>query len=168
MSKPLVAIDVDGVLNLGLFLSSAERGRLRGDQGWYSGRAGAAHDPYATRIVLNRNWGALVASIAEAGAELMWATRWEEAANFWIGPLLGLPPMPCVANLSGLRKAYRVVPQAQGRNWAWIDDEPEELEIATGMMKHSPDVSFLPVLTDSKTGITEEHVGSVRNWLHSL
>jgi hypothetical protein len=168
-SKPLVMFDVDGVVNLGLFLSSAQRGRLRSDQGWYSGRAGARHDPYATRIVLNREWGPLIRSIAEAGAEIAWATRWEEAANTWIAPLLGLPSLRYVSGAAGaLRKAYRVVPWAEGRPWAWLDDEPEELQIATGMMSRAGGTPFLPVLTERTTGLTEEHADSVKKWLHSL
>ena len=42
---PLVLLDVDGVLNLGLFMSSRQRGRLRGSEGWYSGRAGDTTTP---------------------------------------------------------------------------------------------------------------------------
>jgi hypothetical protein len=162
-------LDVDGVVNLGLYLSSAQRGRLRGDDGWYSGRAGARHDPYAVRIVLNRKWGPLIRSVAEAGAEIAWATRWEEAANAWIAPLLGLPSLRYVSGAAeALRKAYRVVPWADGRPWAWVDDEPEELDIATGIMSRPGRAPFLPVLTGRMTGLTEEHADSVKKWLGSL
>lgn len=165
--RPVVLLDVDGVLNLGLFLSSAERGRLHGQDGWYSGRAGDRSDPYATRIVLNRRWGPLVRSLAETGAELAWATRWQEAANVFIGPLLGLPVLPVVPVSAdmGRLKAQSVIPWTQGRPWAWLDDEEDELAMAASLSRKRP---HLAVLTDRKTGVTRENADEVRAWLASL
>lgn len=164
---PLVLIDVDGVVNLGLFLSSAERGRLRGRDGWYSGRAGDPHDAYATRIVLNRAWGPMIRSIAEAGAQLAWATRWRDYANEFIGPLLRLPELPVVPVSSDPRqlKAWSVVPWTDGRPWAWLEDEESELAMASVLSRGRP---CLPVLVDRKTGLTQEHADRVIAWLGTL
>lgn len=161
MDRPLVLLDVDGVLNLGLFMSSKERGRLRGARGWYSGRAGDRHDPYASRIVLRRHWGPLLRSLQDAGAELAWATSWEGQANRYISPLLGLGQLP-VAPASGGRKAYTVVPWTEGRPWAWLEDTEDELTVASALSAHRP---HLPVLVDRSTGLTEDHVQAVKDWL---
>lgn len=164
---PVVLLDVDGVVNLGLFLSSAERGRLRWHDGWFIGRAGDRSDPYATRIVLNRKWGPAIRSLADTGAELAWATRWREAANMWIAPLLGLPRLPVVpvSGSAARLKAWDVIPWTQGRPWAWLDDEEDELAMASSLSSKRP---HLAVLTDRKTGLADEHAEKVRAWLASL
>jgi hypothetical protein len=164
MTRPLVLLDVDGVLNLGKFMSSAQRGRLRRDGGWYSGRAGDRRDPYAERIVLNRRWGPMLRSLEEDGAELAWATAWNEAANWWISPLLGLGQLPVAPARDG-RKAFTVVPWTEGRPWAWLEDRDFELERASALSRRRP---HLPVLVDPQEGLGEDHVERVREWLVSL
>lgn len=165
--RPWVLLDVDGVVNLGLFLSSAERGRLHGRDGWYSGRAGEPHDYWATRIVLNRAWGPMIREIAAAGAELAWATRWRDAANMWISPLLGLPELPVVPVSSDDRqlKAWAAVDFTQGRPWAWLEDQDEELAMASALCRGR---EFLPAQTGPKTGLTREHADKVIAWLGTL
>jgi hypothetical protein len=162
--RPLVLLDVDGVLNLGKFMSSERRGRLRGDQGWHCGRAGDPHDPYAERIVLNRRWGTMLRSLEEDGAELAWATAWNEAANWWISPLLGLGELPVALAVDG-GKAETVVPWTGGRPWAWLEDREFELEDASAL---AGDVPHLPVLVDPQEGIGWDHIERVRKWLVSL
>jgi hypothetical protein len=162
--RPLVLLDADGVVNLGLFMSSRDRSRLRRADGWYSGRAGDRHDQMAHRIVLNRRWGPMLASLADAGAELAWASAWQSDANRFIGPLLGLPALrwaPAVHT----RKAYTVIPWTEGRPWAWLEDIEDELEAASALSHRRP---HLPVLVDRATGLTQEHVDRVAEWLRSL
>jgi hypothetical protein len=163
-TRPLVLLDVDGVLNLGLFASSKQRDRLVYRHKWYSGRAGDPRDPYASRIVLNRAWGPMLRSLAEAGAELAWATTWNGTANWFIGPLLGLPELrwaPAVHR----RKAYTVIPWTEGRPWAWFEDYEDELEVASALSRGRP---HCPVLVDRATGLTEENTETVREWLKGL
>jgi len=165
MTRPLVLLDVDGVLNLGLFMSSRRRSRLRGDEGWLSTRAGGdVHDRWAERIVLNRRWGPMLRSLEDDGAELAWATAWNQGANWFISPLLGLGELP-VAPAVHKRKAYTVVPWTEGRPWAWLEDIEDELDVASALSRRRP---HLPVLVDRETGLTGEHVERVREWLVSL
>jgi hypothetical protein len=161
-SRPLVLLDVDGVLNLGQFASSRQRSDLQRKHGWYNGRAGGDH--YGTRIVLDRRWGLMLASLAGAGAELAWATGWQQEANWYIGPLLGLPELrwaPCVHR----KKAYSVVPWTEGRPWAWLEDYEDELNMASGLSQDRP---HCPVLVDRATGLTQGNVNTVLNWLEEL
>lgn len=162
--RPLVLIDVDGVVNLGQFMSSARRSRLHRSEGWYSGRAAGWDDPYAERIVLNRRWGPMLRSLADEGAELAWATAWNEAANWHISPLLGLGELP-VAPAMDKRKAYTVVPWTEGRPWAWLEDRQDELTVASALSHRRP---HLPVLVDPLEGLSWDHIERVRKWLVSL
>lgn len=159
--RPLALLDVDGVLNLAQFATSKQQGRLRYRHGWYSGRAGGC----GSRILLNRAWGPMLLSLADAGAELAWASAWQEEANWYIGPLLGLPELR-VAPAVHRDKAVTVIPWTQGRPWAWLEDYEDELETAQALT--DPGVSCCPVLVDRATGLTEENVSQVRDWLKSL
>jgi hypothetical protein len=162
--KPLLLVDVDGVVNLGQFMSSARRGKLKGGEGWYSGRAGDRHDPWAERIVLNRRWGPMLRSLEAEGAELAWATAWNEAANWWISPLLGLGELP-VARAVDKHKAETVIPWTQGRPWAWLEDREFELEGASALAGETP---HLPVLVNPQEGLEWSHIERIREWLVSL
>lgn len=162
--RPLVLLDVDGVLNLGQFMSSKRRSHLRRADGWYSGRAGDPRDPYAERIVLNRSWGRVLRHLEDYGAELAWATAWNEAANFFISPLLGLGQLPVAPARDG-RKAGTVIPWTGGRPWAWLEDREFELEAASALAGGTP---HLPVLVDPEKGLGWGHIERVRYWLVSL
>jgi hypothetical protein len=163
--RPLVLLDVDGVLNLGMFATSKQRGRLVRRHGWYSSRAGGdPHNPSASRVLLNPAWRPMLRSLAETGAELAWASGWMQEANWYIGPLLGLPELrwaPAVHR----RKAYTVVPWTEGRPWAWLEDYEDELQVASALSRKRP---HLPVLVDRETGLTQEHVDRVAAWLERL
>jgi hypothetical protein len=160
--RPIVGIDVDGVVNLGRFLSSAKRGKLRGDQGWYQGWYGDR--AYGDRLVVNRAWGPMLRSLADEGAELCWGSTWGPHANWCIGPLLGLPELryaPCEDD----RKAVPFVAFTMGRPWAWLEDIEDNLLLASAL---SPSRPHCPVLVDRKTGLTEGNAETVRTWLKSL
>lgn len=89
---PVVYLDVDGVVNLGWFTSPARFAGLRA-AGWHAGRV--TGDPTGRqegfRVVLNPAWGPALLALADLGAELTWASGWNEGANLHVGPLLGLP-----------------------------------------------------------------------------
>jgi hypothetical protein len=163
---PLVLMDVDGVVNLGLFASSRERSRLCYRDGWISRRPD--HDPFATRMLMNPAWGPMVRSMRDAGGTLAWASRWRQAANWYVAPLLGLPtelPFVPVSRDPGQLKAWSVVPWTDGRPWAWLEDEESELAMASVLSRGRP---CLPVLVDRKTGLTQEHADRVIAWLEEL
>lgn len=66
--------------------------------------------------------------------ELVWATTWEQEANEWIGPVLGLPALPVVCwpqesarpeqERGGLFwKTRTLADYAAARPFAWVDDQ---------------------------------------------
>lgn len=71
------------------------------------------------------------------GYELCWATTWVDDANWWIAPVLGLPELPFVDfgdalfqdRTDGVHwKTDPLVEYANGRPFAWVDDEQSDLD----------------------------------------
>lgn len=116
--RPLILLDVDGVLNPYL-------GPLR--DGYVE------HRLLTYRVRLNMEHGVQLQKIAhETGAELVWASTWEHEANDYIGSRIGLPPLPvievCRKNDTVDRADYRwkfgpVLEYAAGRPLLWFDDD---------------------------------------------
>ncbi|EST22456.1 hypothetical protein M878_34750 [Streptomyces roseochromogenus subsp. oscitans DS 12.976] len=82
------------------------------------------------RVWLNPEHGP---ALLQPGYDLCWATSWMEEANIWIAPVVGLPrDLPYVDFGSGLFtvrpdgvhwKTEAIVAYAEGRPFAWVDDE---------------------------------------------
>ncbi|WP_377272613.1 HAD domain-containing protein [Peterkaempfera sp. SMS 1(5)a] len=122
MAKPLLYLDIDGVLN-----------PARPDP--YDGFD--AHTLLGYTVLLSAGHGRWLRELAVC-YELVWATTWEDDANLHIAPLLGLPVLP-VVRLSGYRpqpgdprvplmelfsarKWAPILRHAAGRPFAWLDD----------------------------------------------
>jgi hypothetical protein len=161
-SALLVLIDVDGVLNP--TFSAAQRRRLAYHHGWLQRRA--CVDGLALRVFVNPAHGAMLRRLArETGAELAWGTTWEEAANYAIGPLIGLPVLPVAPVRGFAHKAEGIVPWTRGRPFAWLDDEPDAAQACARIAGAQP---HLVVGVDEHEGLAEAHVEAVRAWLGGL
>ncbi|WP_410590638.1 hypothetical protein [Amycolatopsis sp. lyj-23] len=162
--RPLILLDVDGPLSpwaaprhakpagyveQALRLSRWSRKRLRI---WLD----PAHGPR------------LLALAGSADAELAWATSWEHRANRWIGPAIGLPPLPVIEfpGPSPTWKFGQVARFAAGRPLAWFDDDfdlfPEARDAFLDRRTGSA-TELIPV--DAHTGLTDEHFGRLERWL---
>lgn len=122
MTKPLLYLDVDGVLN---------------PVDPYPARDFEARTLRGCRVLLSARHGEWLRELAEV-YRLCWATTWEDAANTHIAPVLGLPALP-VVHFSGYRpqpgdprvrllepisglKWPPLLRHADGRPFAWLDD----------------------------------------------
>lgn len=165
---PVLYLDVDGVVNLGWFTDPGQFEKLRA-AGWHAGRV--TRDPVGAcenfRVVADPGWGPALLGLQAMGAQLAWATGWGTAANLHIGPLLGLPELP-VAPAEHGAKAPTVIPWGGQRPWAWLEDDPGELELEAAVALTRPGVPHLPVLVDRATGLMRQHVDQVARWLGSL
>ncbi|MCM2430715.1 hypothetical protein [Streptomyces sp. RKAG337] len=147
MSRPLLFLDVDGPLNP--YAAKPERRpdgytTLRVPQ-----EGGVAGDPVRSRsrarplrVWLNPDHGRALLAL---GYEICWATTWMSDANRWIGPVLGLPELPFVAFGSALLKerpdgvhwkSEPLVAYADGRPFAWVDDEQSDADHAHVAANH--------------------------------
>lgn len=167
-TRPILAVDVDGVLN------ACSRG-ANPPRGWADTRA------MGFRIRYNPAHGARLLDIAEAtGAELVWCTTWEGLANEHIGPLVGLPALPFVPLDDARREASRGLKFSQSpstgnvkaaaiRAWAgdrpfcWLDDEPDA---ASELASHP--VPHLVVQPRTNEGLQEHHFRRAAEWLSAL
>lgn len=162
--RPLVLVDVDGVLN-------PARSHAPGYRGHWVFPAGLAH-----RLWLNPSHGPMLTELAEAAdAELVWATYWRNGANTWVGPRVGLPSLGFVpiprrwrshtrAPL-GIWKACHVAAWVGQRPFVWFEDDADavaRLAEQPGLERH------LVVKVDPVIGLTGSHVEQARAWLDDL
>jgi hypothetical protein len=103
--------------------------------------------------------------------ELVWASGWEDKANFYLPELLGLPELPHVS--------FDVVPRSGGAHWklgameayakgraiAWIDDNFDESCFEWAERREWP---TLLVPTEPQLGLEEGHVAALEAWALSL
>ena len=103
--------------------------------------------------------------------EMVWATGWEEKANFYLPELLGLPELPYVSFDGAARFGsahWKLGPLDEfstGRALAWIDDNFNEGCYEWAEERQEP---TLLVPTESHLGIEEAHVAALESWAGDL
>ncbi|MEU2132106.1 hypothetical protein [Streptomyces sp. NPDC018352] len=141
MNRPLLFLDVDGPLN-----PYAAKPQKRPDgyttlrvpwgRGIPMADRGLPVRRRPLRVWLNPEHGR---SLLGLDYELCWATTWMDDANRWIAPVLGLPELPFVdfgdalfqERPDGVHwKTAPLVRYANGRPFAWVDDEQIDLDEA--------------------------------------
>lgn len=154
--RPLLLVDVDGVLNPWLAPSCPDGYR---EYSFFPGE----------RVRLAEGHGELLRSLASS-FELVWATAWEHKANRLICPVIGLPVLPVIEfPVTGpsfvFRKLPAVIDSVADRPCAWIDDE------------HQPDhyvwardrgVPTLLVDIDPAEGLTARVADQLGQWAAEL
>ena len=158
MSRPILAVDIDGVISL---FGSEER-----------------PDPATTRLQLVDGVPHLISLIAgdrvrrlSERFELVWASGWEDKANFYLPQLLGLPELPHVSFDGAARRGgahWKLNPleaYARGRAMAWIDDNFDQSCYEWADAR--PEATLL-VLTEPQLGLEEAHVDALNAWAGSL
>jgi hypothetical protein len=99
--------------------------------------------------------------------ELVWASGWEDKANFYLPQLLGLPELPYVG--------FDVAPRSGGAHWklgaletyageravAWIDDNFDASCYEWAERRTAP---TLLVPTEPHLGLEEGHVAALESW----
>jgi hypothetical protein len=155
-SKPILFVDVDGVISL--FGFSPVAGRLPGHFHWIDGVAHCIPRDVGERLVR-----------LSSRFELVWATGWEEKANEYLPHILELPDpeLPCLVFQgravfgSAHWKLDAISDYAGGRPAAWIDDNIDD---ACRYWATARDAPTLLVETESATGMTDEHVEQLLEW----
>lgn len=155
--RPLVLLDVDGPLNV---WAASERPASyvehRWRMSWRRWRTAWLDPSHGPR---------LLALAADLDAELAWCTTWEDDANRYVGPALGLPPLRVV----GLRayegrsgwKFPAVGRFAAGRPLAWLDDDFGLFPAARAEFLARRREPTALVEVDAARGITDEDLARV-------
>jgi hypothetical protein len=158
MSRPILAVDIDGVISL---FGSEEK-----------------PDQATTRFQLVDGVPHLISLVAGdrlrrlgESFELVWASGWEDKANFYLPNLLGVPELPHVSFDGAARDGaahWKLDPlesYGEGRAMAWIDDNFDQSCYDWAEARSEP---TLLVLTEAQFGLEEAHVDALNAWARSL
>jgi hypothetical protein len=146
--KPLLLLDVDGVLNpLGV-------GEAPGFVPYHLG---------GMRVLLSPEHGRWLSTLGDL-YDLTWATSWERDADLiaeQIGLPMGLPVIVFTDQSEWTVKLPDVSRYVGDRALAWVDDQIGPDVLAWAATRLAP---TLLVETDSRVGLTLEHVERLRAW----
>jgi HAD domain in Swiss Army Knife RNA repair proteins len=161
VSRPLLMVDIDGVISLFGGSAHAERGPVAGS---FHSIEGIPHFLSATAATH------LLALVSHF--ELVWASGWEEKANEHLPHLLGLPPaLPylrfsrSVGRSNAHWKLDAIGAYAAGRPLAWIDDAFNPACHAWASARAHP---TLLVQTDPELGLMEREAQRLEAWAREL
>lgn len=158
MNRPILAVDIDGVISLFGAEEKQDEGATR-----FQLVDGVPH-----RISLVA--GDRLLRLTER-FELVWASGWEDKANFYLPELLGVPELPHVSFDGAARgggahwKLGPLEAYGRGRPLAWIDDNFDQSCYAWADERQEP---TLLVLTEPQLGLEECHVDALNAWAGSL
>lgn len=160
--KPLLLLDVDGVLNCAV---SNPEGKRRGLMRL---RLSSTQSGWTYTMHLRRD---LVGPLRRAAEtfDLAWATTWQYDANQpRFRGVFGLPVLP-VATFdfgSTVSKVPGVLAFAADRPFVWIDDELDDGEVAWLDREHR--LPHLVIPTEPAEGLTDDHLDRAASWAQAL
>jgi hypothetical protein len=158
MEKPLLAVDVDGVISLFGFEEPPERSIAR-----FQLIDGMVH-------CISLAAGERLRRLSDH-YELIWATGWEERANDALAPMLGLPDLPALTFDGAARfgsahwKLGPLAEYAGERPLAWVDDSFDESCFDWAQGRDAP---TLLVPTESPYGLEEAQTEALMAWALEL
>jgi hypothetical protein len=175
MGKPLLMVDIDGVVSL----FPARAGTQPGGMGLSPARAssglrsvdGSFHSIEGIPHFLSSTAAAHLLDLSRI-FELVWASGWEEKANEHLPRLLGLPaPLPflrfsrAVGSTHAHWKLESIEAYAGGRPLAWIDDAFNPACHAWAKARPAP---TLLVRTAPEEGLTSREAELLVAWAGEL
>ncbi|MEW1789752.1 HAD domain-containing protein [Streptomyces albidoflavus] len=164
--KPLLFLDVDGPLNPYGALSAPAP-----PDGFHPHRMRPAgwSWPEPLTVLLDPDHGTRLRAL-QCRYELVWATTWEDEANAWIAPVLGLPPLPYVdfpapavpGPAGTFWKTRRLLAYADGRRFAWVDDDLTEADDLWARRHHPAPALLLQI--DRSVGLRQADFDRLERW----
>jgi hypothetical protein len=159
--RPLLLIDVDGVISLFGFPPTAQ------PPGTFLLVDGIAH-------LLSATAGDHLRALSVA-FEPVWCTGWEEKANDYLPLALGLSgPYPHVVFSRGERPVHAhwkldaIEAYVGTRALAWIDDAHDSVCVEWARRREASGASTFLVTTDPAVGMTASHVTDLLEWARKL
>jgi hypothetical protein len=158
MTRPILAVDVDGVISLFGAEKQPDRSLTRIEL--VDGVPHLISLPAGDRLLrLGEHF------------ELVWASGWEDKANYYLPSILGLPELPHITFDGAVRAGaahWKLGPldeYGQGRALAWIDDNFDESCFEWAAARELP---TLLVPTETHLGLEEAHVDALEGWARGL
>jgi len=158
MSRPILAVDVDGVISIFGFEQAPDRSLAR-----FELIDGMVH---CISLAAGERLRRLTDSY-----ELVWATGWEEKANDYLPHMLGLPELPHLSFDGAARfgsahwKLGPLDAYTKGRAVAWIDDNFDDSCHEWAQGREEP---TLLVPTEPHLGLEEAQTDALVAWARSL
>ena len=160
-TKPILAVDIDGVISLFGFKSSEGPGEpSEGAPGEYHLIDGMLH-------CISMPTGGRLNRLAKT-YELIWASGWEDRANDQLPGILGVPKLQYLtfdgrAQFGTAHWKLEALEEYAGeRPLAWIDDSLDESCYEWAERRKAP---TLLVPTESAVGLEEGHVAALEAWV---
>lgn len=180
--KPILLLDVDGVLNpldaedLSLF------DPLEDVVGAWATQAEVYHSKH-NHVRLE---------VLQLRFDLVWCTGWEDRANDVVGPVHGLPKLDVVRFDSMTLGGVHLPPTFSGQEWlestscwklpwvaswlerhdnppvAWVDDQIEQGDLEWANRRNVAGQPTFLVRPDPTKGLTDEHVRHLMQWALGL
>jgi hypothetical protein len=156
VSRPILAVDVDGVISLFGYDQPPDEARFELVDGMLhciSLRAGERLQRLAEHF------------------ELIWATGWEEKANYYLPQMLGLADLPHLTFDGAARfgsahwKLGPLGEYGRGRALAWIDDNFDDSCYEWSRRREEP---TLLVPTEPALGLGEAETEALMAWARGL
>jgi hypothetical protein len=158
MSRPILAVDVDGVISIFGFDEPPAKEEARFEL--IDGMVHCISLSAGERLLRLRDH-----------YEMVWATGWEDRANDYLPNLLGLPELPYLTFNGAARfgsahwKLGPLEEYCQGRAMAWIDDNFDESCYEWARARVEP---TLLVPTEPARGIEEAQTEALTAWARGL
>jgi hypothetical protein len=158
VSRPILAVDVDGVISLFGYDDPPAASEAR-----FELVDGMLH-------CISLRAGERLGRLAEH-FELIWATGWEEKANYYLPQMLGLAELPHLTFDGAARfgsahwKLGPLQNYGQGRALAWIDDNFDDSCYEWSRGRQEP---TLLVPTEPATGLGEAETEALVAWARGL
>jgi hypothetical protein len=158
MTRPILAVDVDGVISLFGFDDPPGKNEAR-----FELVDGMVH-------CISLAAGERLMRLSE-DYELVWATGWEAKANDYLPNILGLPELPFLSFEGAARFGsahWKLGPLDEyggSRALAWIDDSFDESCYEWARGREAP---TLLVPTESHLGLEEVQVEALTAWARGL
>ena len=164
MNKPLLGLDVDGVLN-----AFSEPHLLPAYTEYHAG---------GYWVLMNMDQHPKWIAELEEHFEIVWATMWTHKANEFIAPILGVGPYPVIDhhnlpdNIDERKlhaidsfKIATIDPYIGDRPFAWLDDDISVTAKTWASARSAPTKLVAP---DSLIGFERQHVDELIEWAGSL
>jgi hypothetical protein len=158
MGRPILAVDVDGVISLFGFDETPDAEEAR-----FELIDGMVH-------CISLTVGVRLQRLSKY-YELIWATGWEDRANFYLPSLLGLPELPHLTFNGRARFGsahWKLGPLGEycaGRAMAWVDDNFDES--CYEWARERPEPTLL-IPTEAHLGLGEVETEALEAWARGL